>query len=358
MRGFLQQVHFASSELHYKAEVFRPDPSGDEFFVRPVSEDGKFIDLVWATIDLDAWGFSTGRGAVLGSENLSKIYTAELPLHVYDDPILYWEHLGDEELAGQDAICLLKPTARALIPAVGHVQVFYWDGVEGLAEGFFPDHPERVSAWQDREAFNSFVNRAALWERFDHMESPILPETSRLTWAHAKAAIKSRRKVNNQTELDQFEEYRAGVRTRASDPEARAAVSAWCSDPSEASRALAQKACMPFFLSDVMMGGASPQSDAGHEVQGPDLDGFERAEWRWKGPMIKSGSGWTEREPDDGPWNLQHRWQRDLARKKAAEAKPGRESSSGMTTRNGEKSHPLDGVTLGRGGSTGGIQGA
>ncbi len=202
MRGFLQQVHFASSELHYKAEVFRPDPSGDEFFVQPVSEDGKFIDLVWATIDLDAWGFSTGRGAVLGSENLSKIYTAELPLHVYDDPILYWEHLGDEELAGQDAICLLKPTARALIPAVGHVQVFYWDGVEGLAEGFFPDHPERVSAWQDREAFDSFVNRAALWERFDHMESPIPPETSRLTWAHAKAAIKSRRKVNNQTELD------------------------------------------------------------------------------------------------------------------------------------------------------------
>jgi hypothetical protein len=43
------------------------------------------------------------RGAVLGAKTLLKTYTAELPLHVYNDPHRYWEHLGDEEgLAKED----------------------------------------------------------------------------------------------------------------------------------------------------------------------------------------------------------------------------------------------------------------
>jgi hypothetical protein len=248
MRGFLQQAHFASSELRDKGEVFCPDPSGEEYLVQPVVQDAEIIDLIWATLDLARWGFTTGRGAVLGADTLSQIHTAELPLHVYDNPIPYWEHLEDEEMAGHAAICILKSTARALLRAVGHVRVTHWDEVEGLAEEFFEGRPECVSACQDQDAFDASVKRAALWERFDDMEAPMPPETQRLTWAHAKAAIKSQRQINGKTGRDGFEGYERRVCARASDPEVQGAISMWRADPSEENWARAQTACRPFSL--------------------------------------------------------------------------------------------------------------
>jgi hypothetical protein len=346
MRGFLQQAHFASSELRSKGEVFRPDPSGEEYLVQPVVQDAEIIDLIWATLDLDRWGFTTGRGAVLGGDTLSKIHPAELPLRVYDDPIHYWEHLEDEEMASHAAICILKSTARALLPAVGHVRVPHWDDVEGLAEEFFEDRPQCVSAPQDQEAFDAFVKRAALWERFDDMEAPIPPESQRLTWAHAKAAIKSQRQINSKTGRDGFEEYRGRVCARVSDPEVKGAISAWRADPSDENWARAQKACRPFSLSDVLLGGSTTplRLSCAQEVHGPDLGGFQRAQWSWKDPMIASGSGWRHKEPDDGPWNLPHRWQREVARKGAAQV--GAMPSSTRTPKNRVQNHPLHSVTL------------
>jgi hypothetical protein len=349
MRGFLQQTHFASSELRYKGEVFWPDPSGEEYLVQPVVQDAEIIDLIWATLDLDRWGFTTGRGAVLGGDHLSNTHPPEVPLHVYDNPIHYWEHLEDEELASHAAVCLVKPTARALLPAAGHVRVPHWDEVEGLAEEFFEDRPERVSAPQDQEAFDTLVKRGALWERFDDMEAPIPLETQKLTWAHAKAAIKSQRQINSKTGRDGFEEYRGRVCARASDPEVQGAISTWRADPSDENRARARKACRPFSLRDMLLGGSTTplRLSCAQGVHGPDLGGFERAEWRWKGPMIASGSGWRHKEPDDGPWNLPHRWQREVARKEAAQVRV--EPPSTRTPKNRVKNHPLDSVTLGLG---------
>jgi RecA-family ATPase len=252
IRGVTYGVDLSTSDLLYKAIAFRPDANGEELYVEPVSEGGRIIDLIWSTDDLDDWGFTTGRGAVLGAENLSKTYSAELPLHVYNDLHRYWGHVGDEDLAKEDAVCILKRSARALLPTVGHVQVFWWDDVEALAEEFFRDHPERVSAFQDQEAFDAFVKRAALWERFDNMQRPTPPAGPRLTWAHAKVAVKARRKVNAETGLDGFEEFRARVRAHAALPEVRGAIDVWREDPSDENRLLAQDACMPFSLRDIV----------------------------------------------------------------------------------------------------------
>jgi hypothetical protein len=254
VRGVRHEVDLATSDLRYKATVFRPDPDGQWFYVEPVYEDGRIIDVIWSTIDLDDWGFTTGRGAVFGAENLMKTYTAELPLHVYNDPHSYWEHFQESEDGSdkEDAVCILKQSARALLPAVGHVQMFYWDDVRDLAEEFFPDHPERISAFQDQEAFDAFVKRAALWESFDHMQAATPPTGARLTWAHAKNAVKARRKTNAETGLDGFEEIRARVKAHAAQSEVRVAVDAWHEHPSDVNKLLAQRACMPFHLRDIV----------------------------------------------------------------------------------------------------------
>jgi len=254
MRGVTYHVDVSSSSIRHKPIAFRPDANGEEFYIWPVKEDCRIIDLIWSTTNFDEWGFTTGRTAILGGENLSKTYTVELPLHVYDNPHSYWERTEDEEedpTTREDAICILKPSARALLPAVGHVQVFHWDDVEDLAS-FFEDHPERVSAFQDQEAFDAYVKRAARWDRFDHMQAPTPPAGTRLTWAHAKAAIKARRKTNAEIGLDGFEESRARVKARAARPEVSAAINAWHNDPSDQNRRLAQHACMPFCLRDIV----------------------------------------------------------------------------------------------------------
>ena len=266
MRGVTYHVDVSSPSIWHKAIAFRPDANGEEFYVEPVYEDGRIIDLIWSTTNFDDWGFTTGRAAVLGAENLSKTYTAELPLHVYDNPHSYWERTDEEEedpTTREDAVCILKPSARALLPAVGYVQTFYWDDVEDLAgffenlavffedQVFFEDHPERVSAFQDQEAFDAYVKRAALWDRFDNMRAPTPPAGARLTWAHAKAAIKARRKVNAETGLDGFEEIRARRKAVADRPEVIGAIEVYRNDPTDANRLLAIKACSPFHVDDI-----------------------------------------------------------------------------------------------------------
>jgi hypothetical protein len=67
VRGVTYEVDLASADLGYKATVFRLNPNGEEFYVEPVYEHGRIIDLIWSTADLDEWGFTTGRGAVLGA---------------------------------------------------------------------------------------------------------------------------------------------------------------------------------------------------------------------------------------------------------------------------------------------------
>jgi hypothetical protein len=177
VRGVTQQVDLASADLLYRSTVFRPDAKGEVFYVEPVYEDGRIIDLIWSTIDLDDWGFTTGHGAVLGAEILSKSTLPSFPF-TSTTTRTDWEHFqeGEDGSDNEDAVCILKQSARALLPAVGHVQAFYWDDVEDLAEGFFADQPERVSAFQDREAFDAFVKRAALWERFDKMQAATPPQ--------------------------------------------------------------------------------------------------------------------------------------------------------------------------------------
>jgi Protein of unknown function (DUF3987) len=309
IRGLLYEVDFSPSDLRYKATAFRPDANGEEFYVEPVYEDGRIIDLIWSTAD--DWGFTTGRGAVLGTENLMKTYTAELPLHVYSDPHRYWEHLDDEDLGKEDAVCILKPSARALLPAVGHVQVFWWDDVEELAEGFFAGCVERVSAFQDQEAFDAFVKRAALWERFDNMQAPTLTAGPRLTWAHAKAAVKARRKTNAETGLDGFEEFRARVRAHAARPEVRGAIDAWYELPSDENRLLAQNACMPFYLMDVIIGRMTP--------------------------LVSFGE-WKRRQENAGTAT-------DIELSGAA---TGDEPVGGKVSRKAAEADPLDAITLGR----------
>jgi hypothetical protein len=254
MRGVTYHVDVSSSSIRHKPIAFRPDANGEEFYVWPVKEDCRIIDFIWSTTNFDDWGFTTGRGAVLGAENLSKTYTAELPLHVYDNPHSYWERTDDEEedpTTREDAVCILKPSARALLPAVGHVQVFYWDDVEDLAEGYFTDYPDRVSAFQDQEAFDAYVKRAARWDRFDYLKAPTPPAGTRLTWAHAKAAIKARRKVNAETGLDGCEENRARVKAVADRPEVVGAIEVYRNDPTDANRLLTIKACSPFHLDHI-----------------------------------------------------------------------------------------------------------
>jgi hypothetical protein len=89
------------------------------------------------------------------------------------------------------------------------------------------------------------------------MEVPITLETQRLTWAHAKAAINSQRQINSKTGRDGFEEYRGRVCARASDPEVQGAISTWRADPSDENRARARKACRPFSLRDMLLGGST-----------------------------------------------------------------------------------------------------
>jgi hypothetical protein len=156
-KGVIRCVNWADADLRYNAAAFMPTDDGLWYWLEPVYglENGerRIVDLVYYggghdgaghLVDWDTWmlwGWTTGRAAVLGADNLDKSYTETAPLMVYTDIDAWSED-------GRTGIVILKYGARRLLTRAAFVRLDNFEDVQQLARDFFSD-PRRVQYPQD-----------------------------------------------------------------------------------------------------------------------------------------------------------------------------------------------------------------
>jgi hypothetical protein len=186
-RGIIRCVNWADSDLRYNAAAFLPTDDGLWYWLEPVYglENGerRLVDLIyygggaddaghlvdWESFKL--WGWTTGRAACLGGENLDKTYTETEPLHVYTD-IDLWAEEGRA-----NGVVILKYSARRLLTRAAFVRLDNFEDAPELAEEFFPLQKWRVQLPQDEQGYTEHIAEMALREIRRSSRPGWLPET-------------------------------------------------------------------------------------------------------------------------------------------------------------------------------------
>ena len=155
VKGELVDLDYSSSHLRWKSTIFRPAPAGVPFVVEPWRDaSGGVADLIWCGPE-GAWGWSRGVADCLGSEALGGTNTESEPLQIWDTP-----HDWLDE--GRVGFCILRPSARALIPQSAHIRLASWDAIDDWDFVRFPFDDRQMQGPQCADAYAAWVAEKAL----------------------------------------------------------------------------------------------------------------------------------------------------------------------------------------------------